>query len=185
MSEQPTTFDEIEELETVVTDDAVDVSEENSQDETMSVADTLTYKIMEITDCTEDQAEMVTGLVHAMVGESIEVILNDQETLQSLFTSMLRVQVNSNVRLGNILAQLDQAEWIVVEDEQPGSDIRVHYKGNQPSEWVFEKRAAGGWEELVVDGQNRVNLEVLVGKFYDQRDRIGYIVDARSLKTDA
>lgn len=140
--------------------------------------------IQEITGCTVEQAEGLTNLTSVVIGEAIDLVMNNQETLQAIFTSMLRVQINNSARLENILNVQQRREFVVVDEPHPVSDLRVHYVESDPSSWVFEQAAAGGWETLTLaEGQSRIHLEVLAGKFFGGRvGHTGYIVEVGSLQ---
>lgn len=159
----------------------VDVTETNE----VTVREAFINKLQEITACTEDQADAVGQLVATMIGEAVEAIFNDHNTLQSLFTAMMQNQVNNNNRLSNMLAELEKREYIVIDEPHRYSDLRVIYEGEEHYNWIFERLINDKWVPMELSNSARANLELLAGKFFDGRvGHTGYIIDARALDED-
>lgn len=159
------------------------VAEVAGQSQYVTVLEKYSTLIQEVTGCTEEQAVHVGELTSALIGEAVDYIMNDQSTLQSIFTNMLRTQLNNTTRLDNILAAQSRREFAVVDEAHPVADIRVTYVGETADTWTFDQVAAGGWEPLQVDPQTRMHLEVLVGKFFNGRvGHVGYIVEIGALQ---
>lgn len=130
-----------------------------------------------------DAAAKIQELIVRMVGETIESIFNDRDTVQDIFTTMLRLQVNSNVKLRNIESQISNVEYVVVSEEHPASDVRVTYEGAEAHEWVFHRRVKGEWIPLELTEVARTNLEAIVGKYYNNVvGSVGYVLDANALE---
>lgn len=140
--------------------------------------------IKEVTGCTEEQASLVGEVTSAMIAEAIDFILNDPATLQSIYTNMMRVQINNNTRLENITEAQKRREFIVVDEQHPVADLRVTYVGEEPSSWVFEQVEGEGWSVLqLAEGQQRLNLEALTGKFFNGRvGHVGYVVEVTAMQ---
>lgn len=165
------------------TNEEVHTAEETVASNYSTVLEKFQGLIQEITDCDDDQAANVGLLLSSMIGEAIDHVINDHNTLQSIFTNMMRVQLNSNVRLENIIAAQSRQEYIVIDEAHPTSDLRVQYVGEEAGSWVFEQADVGGWKELALQSQQRLNLEALAGKFFNGRvGYIGYVVEVGTME---
>lgn len=162
----------------------VQVAEEAVASRYTTVLEKFQELIQEITNCDDDQAANVGLLLSSMIGEAIDHVINDTNTLQAIFTNMMRVQLNNNVRLENIIAAQSRQEYIVIDEPHPTSDLRVQYVGEEASSWVFEQADVGGWKELALQPQQRLNLEALAGKFFNGRvGHIGYVVEVGAMNS--